>query len=90
VLGVVHAFGELRPALVRRGDELRENGGALDDIRAFLMRVKNFSLRGCIRRPTGDPPGPTYRRKPLREEVVRPQRTVSGNGEYPLLSTSII
>jgi hypothetical protein len=31
VLGVEHAFGELRPALVRRGDELHENGGALDD-----------------------------------------------------------
>jgi hypothetical protein len=27
VLGVVEAFGELRPALVRRGDELHENGG---------------------------------------------------------------
>src|SRR5215207_4366606 len=25
----------------------------------LLMRVKNFSLRGCIRRPIGDPPGPT-------------------------------
>src|SRR5215213_8042302 len=46
---------------------------------ALLMRVKNFSLRGCIRRPIGDPPGPTYRRTPaLREEVVRPQRTISG------------
>jgi hypothetical protein len=46
---------------------------------ALLIRVKNFSLRGCIRRPRGDPPGPTYRRTPpLREEVVRPQRTVSG------------
>jgi hypothetical protein len=36
VLGVVHAFGELRPALVQRGDELHENGGALDDVRAGL------------------------------------------------------
>jgi hypothetical protein len=26
---------------------------------AFLKRVKNFSFHGCIRRPTGDPPGPT-------------------------------
>lgn len=26
---------------------------------ALLMRVKNFSLCGCIRRPIGDPPGPT-------------------------------
>ena len=36
MLGVVHAFGELRPALVRRGDELRETGSALDDVRAGL------------------------------------------------------
>ncbi len=35
-LGVMHAFGELRPALVPRGDELHENGGALDDVRAGL------------------------------------------------------
>lgn len=35
-LGVEHAFGELGPALVRRGDELHENGGALDDVRAGL------------------------------------------------------
>jgi len=44
---------------------------------ALLMRVKNFSLRGCTRRPIGYAPGPTYHRTlPLREEVVRPQRTV--------------
>jgi transposase len=35
-VGVEHAFGELGPALVRRGDELHENGGALDDVRAGL------------------------------------------------------
>jgi len=34
VLGVVRAFGEFRPALVRHGGELHENGGALDDVRA--------------------------------------------------------
>jgi hypothetical protein len=34
VLGVVHAFGEQRPALVRRGDGLHKNGGALEDVRA--------------------------------------------------------
>jgi hypothetical protein len=34
VLGVVHAFGEFRPALVRHGGELHEHGGALDDVRA--------------------------------------------------------
>jgi hypothetical protein len=36
VLGVVHAVGELRPALVRRGHERYENGRALDDVRAGL------------------------------------------------------
>ena len=36
VLCVEHAFGELRPTLVRRGGELHENGGALDGIRASL------------------------------------------------------
>jgi len=36
VLGVEHAFGEFRPALVRRCGELHENGGALDDVRAGL------------------------------------------------------
>jgi hypothetical protein len=36
VLGVEQAFGDLRPALVRRCDELHENRGALDDVRAGL------------------------------------------------------
>jgi hypothetical protein len=31
VLGVVPTFGEQRPVLVRRGDGLHENGGALED-----------------------------------------------------------
>jgi len=57
VLGVVHAFEELCPALVRRGDELMRNGGALEEFEpASLMRAKNFSFRGCVRRPMGDPP----------------------------------
>ena len=59
VLGVEHAFGELRPALVRRGGELHENGGALDDVRAGLAEEgEELLVRGCIRRPMGDPPGP--------------------------------
>jgi hypothetical protein len=29
---------------------------------ALLKRVNNFSFRGCIRRPMGDPRGPTVRR----------------------------
>jgi hypothetical protein len=36
VLGVVHAFGDLRPEPKRRGDGLHENGSALDDVRAGL------------------------------------------------------
>jgi hypothetical protein len=30
-----------------------------EDEPALLKRVKNFSFRGCIRRPMGDPLGPT-------------------------------
>jgi hypothetical protein len=36
VLGVVHTFGEQRPALARRGDGLHKNGGALEDVRVGL------------------------------------------------------
>jgi hypothetical protein len=57
---------------------------------ALLKRVQNFSFRGCIRRRMGDPgPAvPPYAARPaVREEVVRPQRTMKGKGEYPLLST---
>ena len=36
VLGVVHTFGEQRPALARRGDRLHKNGGALEDVRVGL------------------------------------------------------
>jgi hypothetical protein len=38
-------FGELRPALAWR-DDLRENGGALDGVRALPAKGKNFSFRG--------------------------------------------
>ena len=90
VLGVVHAFGELHPALVRRGDELHENGGALDDVEpALLKRVKNFWFRGCVRRPVGDPPGPRvppYAAPPLRESPADKK----GKEECSLLPTSNI
>jgi 2-polyprenyl-6-methoxyphenol hydroxylase-like FAD-dependent oxidoreductase len=33
MLGVVHTFGEQRSALVRRGDRLYKNGGALQGVR---------------------------------------------------------
>jgi hypothetical protein len=77
---------------VRRGDELHENGCALSTTfePPLLETVKNFSFRGCIRRPMGDPPwpmAPPYAAPPLREEVARPRRTVKGKGEYPLPST---
>ena len=35
-LGVVRTSGEQRPALVRRGDGLHQNGGALEDVRIGL------------------------------------------------------
>jgi hypothetical protein len=56
-------FGELRAALAWR-DDLRENGGALDGVRALPAKGKNFSFRGCIRRPMGHPPraNDVYRR----------------------------
>jgi len=91
VLGVVHAFGELRPALVRRGDELHENGGALGDVRAGLAeRVKNFSFRVCIHRPTGDPlrpPVPPYAARRRFARSCPSTADEKGKREYPLLST---
>jgi hypothetical protein len=89
-------FGELRPALAWR-DDLRENGGALDGVRALPAKGKNFSFRGCIRRPMGHPPGPTTctavrGAAPLREKVVSPQRTTKAKARrshsLPLLTYS--
>jgi hypothetical protein len=85
-------FGELGPALAWR-DHLRENGGALDGVRALPAKGKNFSFRGCIRRPMGHPPGPTtctaVRGAPtLHEKGVNPQRTTKRHGkEISLLAT---
>jgi hypothetical protein len=48
---------------------------------ALLKRVKNFSFHGCICRPKGILPagGAAVRgAPPLREEVVRPRRTIKG------------
>jgi hypothetical protein len=80
-LGVVHAFGGLRPALVRRGDELPGRAAISTTFEpALLKRVKNFSLHGCIRRPMGRASwadGTAVRgAPPLRVEVVRPERTI--------------
>ena len=41
MLGVLQALGVLRQALVRRGDELHANGGALDDVRAGRAGTSN-------------------------------------------------
>jgi hypothetical protein len=38
---------------------------------ALLKRVKTFSFRGCIRRPTGDPPGPTVPPYAARHRFAR-------------------
>jgi len=43
VRGVVPACEELSPVLVRHGDELRRDGGALEEFEpALLMREKNL------------------------------------------------
>ena len=89
-------FGELRPALVWR-DDLRENSGALDGVRALPAKGKNSSFRGCIRRPMGHPPGPTTSTAvrgapPLRKKVVSSQRTTKAKARrshpLPLLTYS--
>jgi hypothetical protein len=91
VLGVVHAFGELGPALVRRGGGLHENGGALDDVRAGpLKRVKNFSFRGCIRSPWEILLGRRYcrtRRAAASRGGCPSTADDQGKGEYLFLST---
>jgi hypothetical protein len=74
-------------------DDVRENGGALDDVRALPTKGKNFSCRGCTRRPMGHPPGPTTctavrGAPPLHEKGVGPQRTTKRQGkEISLLAT---
>jgi hypothetical protein len=75
VLGLVQAFGELRPELERRGDELHEMAALSTTCEpALLKRVKNFSFRGRIRRAMEVLLGRPYRRMRVptpREEVVR-------------------
>ena len=77
--------------------DLRENGGALDGVRALPAEGKNFSFRGCIRRPMGHPPGPTTctavgGAPPLRKKVVSSQRTTKAKARrshsLPLLTYS--
>lgn len=50
---------------------------------------KNFSFRGCIRRPMGHPPGPTTctavrGAPPLRKKVVSSQRTTKARRSHSL------
>ena len=49
VLGVVHTFGEQRPALARRGDgSIRMAALSKTSESALPKRAKNFSFRGRI------------------------------------------
>jgi hypothetical protein len=45
---------------------------------ALLKRVENFSFRGCIRRPMGDPPGPTVPPYAARHRFARRLSVHSG------------
>jgi hypothetical protein len=56
-------FGELRPALVRRGDDATGLAAFWTTFESALLKRErgNFSLRGCIRRAMGDPSGRRYR-----------------------------
>ena len=71
MLGLVQAFGELRLALVRRGDELHEHGGALDEVGAGLaeageeLLVPRLHLQAYRRSSQAD--GTTIRGAPQRK-----------------------
>jgi hypothetical protein len=73
-------------------DDVRENGGALDVVRA-LPTKRRTSCRGCTRTPMPHPPGPTMwtavlGAPPLHEKGVGPQRTAKRQGnEISLLPT---
>ena len=57
---------------------------------ALLKRVQNFSFRGCIHRPVGDPPGPTappYAARRVPRGGCPSEADNQGKGEYPLAST---
>jgi hypothetical protein len=57
---------------------------------AVLKGVRNFSFRGCIRWPTGDPPGPAVPPYAARRRFARRLSVHSGrSGErgVPTLST---
>src|SRR5260370_35529283 len=83
----------------RGARDLREKGGAPDGVRALPAKGKNFSFRGCIRRPMGHPPGPTTctagrGAPPLRKKVVSSQRTTKAKARrshsLPLLTYSAL
>jgi hypothetical protein len=53
--------------------------------------VKNFAFGGCVRRPVGDPPGPTVPPYAARRRFARRLSVHSGQerqGEHLLLATS--
>jgi hypothetical protein len=88
--------GELRPALrgVTTFGRMAARSTAFGPCR---QRGKNFSFRGCIRRPMGHPFGPTTctavcGAPPLRKKVVSSQRTTKAKARrshsLPLLTYS--
>src|SRR6266498_2990365 len=85
---VWRAWPSARVARRRPGERrrARRRSGLADD-------EKNFSFRGCTRRPMGHPPGPTTctavrGAPPLHEKGVSPQRTTKRQGkEISLLAT---
>jgi hypothetical protein len=87
--GRVRGFGHPHPTAATHG--------ALDGVRALPAKGKNFSFRGCIRRPMGHPPGPTTctpvrGAPPLCKKVVSSQRTTEAKARrshsLPLLTYS--
>jgi hypothetical protein len=86
LLGVVHALASTAQRQCGAAtNSMRRAGRSATFEPGLLKRVKNFSFRGCIRRSTVDPPGPTVPpvrgTLSLREDVVRPQRTIRGEGK---------
>src|SRR5450755_3279156 len=95
---ILHAHGSrpgrwrLRPALALR-DDVRENGDALDDVRALPTKRRTSRAAAAPVGRWGHPPGPTTctavrAAPPLHDKGVSPQRTTKRQGkEISLLAT---
>ena len=80
-------------AAITDAERARRHGNGVDDVRAgFAEEGKNSSFGGCIRRPTGDLPGPTVPACAPRRRFATGLSVHSGQakGEYPLLATPSI